>query len=121
MDAVTSSNTPSNKERLQILMSHPQKLVDEVNDVFHVGFEIPKEKLVPEATLFGDLELDSLDAVDMLVHLEEKLDLRVDGDRLKDIKTLNDIYTMVQTLIAAELQPAVSLENSTTNTSSPQL
>ncbi len=93
------------KEKLASLFNNPQLLIEEINDVFHTGFEIPKEKLLPEATVFQDLELDSLDAVDMLVHLEEKLDLRVDGDRLKEIRTLGDVHSMIRTLIAAELNP----------------
>ena len=69
-----------------------------VNEIMHAGFEIPMEKLLPEANLFTDLGLDSLDAVDMLVHLEDKLGVKVDGEKLLKVRTLQDIYDLVQEL-----------------------
>ena len=86
-----------------------KNLIAEINDVFESGFEIPREKLTPESNLFGDLGLDSLDAVDMLVHLEEKLDIKVDGDRLMQLKTLGDVYEMVGELAeSSQAQPKLS-------------
>lgn len=75
-----------------------QEIINEVNKVMMDGFEIPEEKLKPEATLMEHLELDSLDAVDMVVHLEEKLDIKVDGEQLKHIRTLGDVYQLVDNL-----------------------
>jgi acyl carrier protein len=73
-----------------------QELVTQVNELMQTGFEIPSEKLVPTATLFQDLGLDSLDAIDMVVHLEEKFGIKVDGERLMTVRTLNDVYGLVQ-------------------------
>ncbi len=67
----------------------------QVNQMFHQSFEIPLEKLQPDATLFEELELDSLDAVDMLVYLEDKFGVKLDGDHFKDIRKLSDVYAMV--------------------------
>ena len=61
----------------------------------HRGFELPFEKLQPEATLFQDLGLDSLDAIDMLVHLEETLGVKVETERFQHVRTLGDVYSMV--------------------------
>ena len=73
-------------------------IVTQVNEVMHSGFEIPFEKLSPEAHLFTDLGLDSLDAVDMLVHLEDRLGVKVDGENLMHVRTLQDVYSLVQEL-----------------------
>ena len=70
-----------------------QEIILQVNDLMHTGFEIPMEKLTPQATIAGDLELDSLDAIDMLVQLEEKMHVKVSGERLMAVKTLQDIYS----------------------------
>lgn len=64
------------------------------------GFEIPADKLKPEAHLFTDLGLDSLDAVDMVVHLEEKIKLKVDAERMAQVRTLGDVYKLVEDLYA---------------------
>lgn len=68
------------------------ELIAQINDLMQTGFELPMEKLVPEATLIADLGLDSLDAVDMLVHLEDKLKIKVDGEKVRGLKTLSDVY-----------------------------
>lgn len=72
-----------------------QEIVVRVNALMQKGFEIPEEKLLPNATLFEELGLDSLDAVDMLVHLEENLGIKVDGERLLTVRTLQDVYNLV--------------------------
>jgi acyl carrier protein len=72
------------------------EIVNKVNELMHQGFEIPMENLRPEARLKEDLGLDSLDAIDMLVHLEEKLGNRIEGERLMQVKTLSDVYNLVK-------------------------
>lgn len=73
-----------------------QEIINQVNRLMQEGFELPAEKLVPTATLMTDLGLDSLDAVDMLVHIEEKLGIKVEGDQLMNLKTLQDVYVLAQ-------------------------
>lgn len=70
-----------------------------VNELMHQGFEIPADKLQPEATLFEELGLDSLDAVDMLVHLEENIGIKVEGEKLAKVRTLQDVYQLVADVV----------------------
>lgn len=74
-------------------------LVDKINQSLSENFEISPEKLTPDALLFDDLGLDSLDAVDMLVHIEDELGARVNIDSFKDIRTLGDIHETIYKLI----------------------
>jgi acyl carrier protein len=75
-------------------MTPSLEVIQQVNNLMKSGFEIPEEKLVPTATLIGDLGLDSLDAVDMLVYIEENLGVKVEGERLASVKTLADVYQL---------------------------
>jgi acyl carrier protein len=79
-------------------MNNNPEIVTKVNELMHRGFEIPMEKLTPNATIFDQLGLDSLDAVDMLVHLEENLGVKVDSEKLISVRTLQDVYSMVEGL-----------------------
>lgn len=72
-----------------------QKLIEEVNNVMIEGFELEPSQLKPEAKIVDDLELDSLDAIDMLVYLEEKIDIKVDAELFRTVKTLDDVYNVV--------------------------
>lgn len=78
------------------------EIIAQINQLMQQGFELPPEKLVPQASLVVDLGLDSLDAVDMLVHLEDKFKVKVDGERIRSLKTLQDVYV----LAAESLQKA---------------
>ena len=78
-------------------MNRPE-IVTKVNEIMHTGFEIPYDKLTPETNLFTDLGLDSLDAVDLLVHLEDQTGVKVDGDRLMKVRTMQDVYSLVEEL-----------------------
>lgn len=77
-----------------------QQLIEQVNELMRQGFELTDDQLVPTATLIGDLGLDSLDAVDMLVFIEDKLGVKVDGERLRSLRTLQDVYALAADAIA---------------------
>ena len=84
-------------------MNH-EEIKTRVNELMHRGFEIPLEKLTPEAKLFEELGLDSLDAVDMLVYLEENLGVKVEGERLAKIRILQDVYQLVEEVQQSKVQ-----------------
>ena len=76
-----------------------QEITDKINQVFEESFEIEKGKLQPQANIFEDLGLDSLDVVDLVVALQQKFGIKIrDDQRLRDIRTLEDVYQFVLTL-----------------------
>ncbi len=76
------------------------EIIQQVNQLMIQSFEIPAEKLSPTATLVGDLGLDSLDSVDMLVYLEETFGIKVEGERLATAKTLADVYQLTSEFLS---------------------
>ncbi len=58
-------------------------------------FDLPEEKIVPSATLRDELDLDSIDAVDMAVHLQKMTGKRVELSKLKEIRTVGDVVDLV--------------------------
>ena len=54
-------------------------------------FEVPPEKVKPDAQLFTDLELDSIDALDMIGLLETDLGIRVVEEELKRLRIVEDV------------------------------
>jgi acyl carrier protein len=82
-------------------MTDPE-LIAAVNEVFSESFEIPDEKLVPEAQIFVDLGLDSLDVVDLVAAIQKRFNVQVrDDQRVRSIRTLADLYNYL-TLIRTE-------------------
>lgn len=72
-----------------------EQVVGHVNQTLVDEFEVPVDELTPDKRLREDLELDSLDAVDMIVALEQALKIRVDEEEAKEIRTVGDIYDFV--------------------------
>ncbi len=73
-----------------------QQAIDLVNSSLAEEFELEPERLVPEANLFTDLELDSLDMVDLVVVLEGAFEFKIrDEAALKEIRTIGDIHGFV--------------------------
>jgi acyl carrier protein len=76
-----------------------QEIIDITNKVFEESFEIPKEKLQPQAHIFNDLGLDSLDAVDLVVALEKSFGVKIrNDDKVRDIRTLQNVYDFILTI-----------------------
>jgi acyl carrier protein len=59
-------------------------------------FELKMEQLRPDTKLFEELDLDSIDAVDLVVKVQEITGRRVDQADLRRVRTVNDIVDMVE-------------------------
>ncbi len=66
-----------------------------IKEYFIEEFEIPEEDIKPEAELFTDLELDSIDALDMVSMLESKYEFEVDEEEVKKIRTIQDVIDFI--------------------------
>lgn len=73
-----------------------QEVIEITNRVFEESFEIEKERLRPQAHIFDDLGLDSLDIVDLIVALQKSFGIRIrDEESVRNIRTLQDIYSFI--------------------------
>jgi acyl carrier protein len=62
-------------------------------------FEIPRERIRPEARLYDDLDIDSIDAVDMIVQLRPLLGKRLQPDVFKSVVTVQDVVDALHRLV----------------------
>ncbi len=70
-----------------------------VVEVLAEEFELDPSEMGPEATLYDDLGLDSLDAVDMVVVLEKTFTMKLsDEDALRAIRTMEDLFQFLEKL-----------------------
>lgn len=72
---------------------------EEIKTILSEEFEIEMSELTDEAHLFDDLELDSLDAADMLVLLEEKIGKKINGEDFMQVRQLKDVFETVEKII----------------------
>ena len=72
-----------------------------IREIFHENFEIEPERVTPEAHLFEDLDLDSIDAVDLAIKLQEMTGRRIKPEEFKQVRTVADVIGAVNSLLAA--------------------
>lgn len=63
-------------------------------------FEIPPEKVKLQTRLFEDLDLDSIDAVDLVVRLQEITGRKFKPEEFKSVRTVEDVLDRVHLLLA---------------------
>jgi acyl carrier protein len=64
-------------------------------------FEVPAEKIRPEARLYEELDLDSIDALDLVVKLQEITGRRIAPQEFKTVRTVGDVVDRVTALLHA--------------------
>ena len=64
-------------------------------------FEVPEEKIRLEARLYEELDLDSIDALDLVVKLQEITGRRISPQEFKTVRTVGDVVDRVTALLHA--------------------
>ena len=76
-----------------------EQIFDRLKEILADDFEIEPEKLVLDANLFEDLELDSIDAVDLAVKLQEFTEKKISPENFKQIRTIDDVVSAIEELL----------------------
>jgi len=67
-------------------------------------FELDPKIIVPQASLMTDLDLDSIDAIDLMLKLKEITGKKIQPDAFRHVRTVQDIVDAVYALVGS---PAV--------------
>ncbi|TNF35219.1 MAG: acyl carrier protein [Gammaproteobacteria bacterium] len=70
-------------------------ILEHLTTVLVRDFEVPAEAITPEANLYADLDLDSIDAVDLIVQVQDLIDKKIQPDEFKAARTVDDILTII--------------------------
>ena len=73
-----------------------EEIIEKVNNLLVEEFEIEADLLTPEASLKKDLEIDSLDFVDIVVLVEREFGFKPKAEELKYVKTLQELYDFIE-------------------------
>jgi acyl carrier protein len=87
-----------NQEATMVLTS--DQIYDRLKIILTDSFEIDASRISPQANLFQDLDLDSIDGVDLAIKLQELTGKRIRPEEFKMVRTVNDVVIAVQRLFA---------------------
>ena len=71
-------------------------VLEKVKKIIVEELNVAEEKVTMEASLVEDLEADSLDAVEIIVRIEEEFDLQVDDEAAENVKTVGDLVKCIE-------------------------
>jgi acyl carrier protein len=76
-----------------------EQIFHELQDTISHLFEIPKNEITESSHFYDDLHLDSIDAVDLISHLQTMIGERVNPEDFKQIRTVSDVIDVTEKLI----------------------
>jgi acyl carrier protein len=82
-------------------MRSREEILQQLAGILEEMFEVPAEAIVPSAELYDDLDIDSIDAVDLLAKLKELTGMQVDPEQFKAVRTVDDVVTAISELETA--------------------
>lgn len=74
------------------------ELYSSIKGILIDQFEVDESAISLDANLYDELEIDSIDAVDLLVQLKELTGKKIPPDVFKDVRTIRDVLSALTSL-----------------------
>ena len=75
-----------------------QEIFTQIQQMLASLFEIEPEEIKPESKLFEELELDSIDAIDLVVKLQKTIGKNIMPEDFKNVRTVQDVVDILEPL-----------------------
>ncbi|PKG82513.1 acyl carrier protein [Colwellia sp. 75C3] len=76
-----------------------EQLFTMLSNILEEAFEVEAEDITLKANLYEDLDLDSIDAVDLVVKLREQTGKKIEPDDFKQVRTVEDVIVAIKKLL----------------------
>ena len=80
-------------------MKSRDEILQKIKDVLEQLFEIDQSQVEPDSNLYEDLDIDSIDAVDLVIELKKITGKRIEPDDFKSVRTVEDVVDAVIKLL----------------------
>ncbi len=80
-------------------MKTRDEILDKLQEIFEEMFEIDPSDVTLDAHLYNDLDIDSIDAIDLMVTLKNLTGKKINPDDFKSVRTVEDVAKAVEKLI----------------------
>lgn len=80
-------------------MQTEAEIYSTLKDVLVELFEIEPAKITREASLYQELDIDSIDAIDLVLKLKEITGKKINAEEFKHVRTIDDIVKTLHALL----------------------
>ena len=84
-----------------------QEIFDRLRSILVETFDIEAERVSLQSKLYDNLDIDSIDAVDLIVKLKPLVGKRLQPEAFKAVRTVQDVIDALQGLLKAEAEAEV--------------
>jgi len=82
------------------MMLSQEQVLTKLREWMEDLFEIEPETVQLDSNLYSDLDVDSIDAVDLVVKIKELTGKQVKPEDFKNVRTVLDVVTVIQNMTA---------------------
>ena len=75
-----------------------EEIFDQLKEIMVDELGTDGSEIKPESVLLSDLDINSLELMNLVMVVEEKYNIFLDEERLRDIKTVGDVVSYVAEL-----------------------
>ncbi|MCH9691951.1 MAG: acyl carrier protein [Gammaproteobacteria bacterium] len=83
-------------------MENEQQILIELRKILVELFEVNADDVTMDALLFDELDIDSIDAVDLIVRLKELTGKKISPEDFKSVRSVGDIVNAVKKVMAVQ-------------------
>lgn len=83
-------------------MQSREEIFATLRDALVELFELDAERVTLEANLYQDLEIDSIDAVDLIDHIKRQTGKKIAAEEFKAVRTVGDVVEAVYQVVNTE-------------------
>ncbi|MEP1385204.1 MAG: acyl carrier protein [Paraglaciecola sp.] len=76
-----------------------EQILSMVKTILVEEFEIEEADIVPEANIYQDLDIDSIDVVDLVVRLRTETGKVIEPENFKQVRTIGDLTSALSTMM----------------------
>lgn len=81
-------------------MNSQEEIYQKIVSLLEEMFEIDPADVKPDANLYQDLDIDSIDAVDLVIELKKMTGKKIQPDDFKAVRTVQDVVEQVEKLLS---------------------
>ncbi len=83
-------------------MKNKAEIFEKLVTILHKEFEIEQSLMTLDSNLYTDLDLDSIDTVDLVIRLQEMTGKKIEPETFKSVRTIADVVDAIENLVSVE-------------------
>ena len=81
-------------------MKNRKEIYTQLVDILIDEFDVDPSNINMESTLYDELDLDSIDTVDLVLKLQDLTGTKIEPETFKSVRTIKDVVDAVEQLVS---------------------